>query len=311
MLRRRSLLLNGLAASLFAAPPPAALAQDAKLPVVATFSILGDIAAAIGGERVAITVLVGPGGDGHVHAPTPADAKAVAAARVVIANGLGYEGWIRRLAQAAGGKAAIVEAAAGVKPIAEAAGHSHGHSHGHAHGGLDPHAWQSVANVKGYAAAIRDALAAADPAGRETYQANAARYVAELDVLDAEIRAAVRRIPADRRKVITSHDAFGYFAKDYGIAFVAPRGVSTEAEASAKDVARIITQVKRERIAAVFLENVADQRLMQQVARETGARIGGTLYSDSLSPPDGPAPTYIRMMRHNIRTLSEALAPAS
>ena len=310
MFARRSLFAAAAAVALAAS---GAGAQPAKLPVVATFSVVGDIAANIGGYRIALTVLVPQGGDAHVYAPTPADAKLMAEARLVIANGLGFEGWMGRLAQSSGSKATIVEAARGVKGRVGKDARRHGakDQHGHDHGGLDPHAWQSVANMKIYVANIRDALAAADPAGKAAYEANADRYLAELDVLEAGIKAAVARIPADRRRVVTTHDAFGYFADAYGIAFIAPRGVSTEAEASAKDVARIIQQVKRERIAAVFLENISDQRLMQQIARETGARIGGTLFSDSLSPPDGPAPTYIRMMRHNIRVISEALTPAS
>jgi zinc/manganese transport system substrate-binding protein len=162
-----------------------------------------------------------------------------------------------------------------------------------------------------YVANIRDGLIAADPSGKAIYEANAIRYLAELDTLEEEIKAAVARIPADRRKVITSHDAFGYFEQAYGITFVAPRGVSTESEASARDVARIIQQIRREKIPAVFIENISDQRLIQQIAAETGARIGGTLYSDALSKPEGPAPTYIRMMRHNIRAISEALQPTS
>ncbi len=313
MTTRRTMLAGGAAvfAALAAGP---GRSQEAPLPVVATFSILGDLVRAVGGEHVSLTVLVPVGGDGHSYAPTPADAKAVAAAKLVVANGLGFEGWVRRLMQASGSAAPLVEAAKSVKARTEPKeqrGHNHGHKHGHDHGGLDPHAWQSVANAKLYVEAIRAALAAADPGRAAAYQANAARTLAELDALDAEIRAAMARIPSDRRRIITSHDAFGYFAEAYGVQFIAPRGVSTEAEASARDVARIITQVKRDKIAAVFLENVSDQRLMQQIARETGARIGGTLYSDSLSGPEGPAPTYIRMMRHNIRTIAEALAPAS
>ncbi len=287
-----------------------AFAQDAKLPIIASFSILGDIVQAIGGERIQLTTLVQPGSDAHVYAPTPADAKAVAEARLVITNGLKFEGWMKRLMQASSSKATLIEAATGVKGRSEKAAHTQD-KHGHNHGGLDPHAWQSVGNIRIYVANIRDALVAADAGGAATYAANATRYLGELDSLDTDIRAAIAKIPAEKRKVITSHDAFGYFQQDYGLAFIAPRGVSTEAEASAKDVAKIIQQIKREKITAVFLENISDQRLMQQIARESGATIGGTLYSDSLSRPDGPAPTYIRLMRHNIRMISGALTPQS
>jgi zinc/manganese transport system substrate-binding protein len=309
--RRR--LLAVTAAIAFSSP---AVAQQAKLPVVASFSILGDIVQNLGGDRIVLTTLVKPGSDAHVYSPTPADARSVAEARLVITNGLKFDGWMKRLAQSSASKAEIIEAAKGVKGRAEKA-EAHGHSHdtakkdkhGHDHAGLDPHAWQSVTNVKLYVATIRDALIAADPAGKAEYEANALRYSGELDALETEIKSVVAKIPAERRKIITSHDAFGYFQDAYGIRFIAPRGVSTEAEASAKDVARIIQQIKREKISAVFIENISDQRLMQQIAKDSGATIGGVLFSDSLSVADGPAPSYIRMMRHNIRVISDALVP--
>ena len=278
------------------------MAQE-KLKAVATFSILADFVRNVGGDRVAVTALVGPNSDAHVYQPTPSDAKMLADARVVFANGLGFEGWIARLIKASGTKAAMVTATKGVKPR-KAAGDHHGHSHGD---DADPHAWQSVENAKLYVANIRDALAAADPAGKSAYEANAAAYLGKLDALDAELRAEVARIPADRRKIITTHDAFGYFAAAYGVAFIAPQGVSTESEVSARDVARIITQIRKQKIPAVFLENVTDDRLLKRIGAESGARIGGTLYSDALTDEKGPAPSYIDMMRHNVRQLTSAL----
>ncbi|MFZ0116010.1 MAG: zinc ABC transporter substrate-binding protein, partial [Xanthobacteraceae bacterium] len=170
-----------------------------------------------------------------------------------------------------------------------------------------PHAWQSVANAKIYVASVRDALIAVDPAGKSTFEANAAAYLIRLDALDAEVTAEIAKIPPDRRKLVTTHDAFGYFGSAYGIAFIAPHGVSTEAQASARDVARIIAQIRAEKIPAVFLENVTDPRLLERIARESGARVGGTLYSDALTEPNGPAPTYINMMRHNVKELVAAL----
>jgi len=271
-------------------------AQD-KLKVVATFSILADLVRNVGGERVAVTALVGANGDAHVYQPSPADAKSLSDARLVFANGLGFEGWITRLVKASGTRAPTVVASTGVKPRRAEDGHGH----------ADPHAWQSVANVKLYVANIRDALAASDPAGKGAYEANAAAYLARLDVLDAEVKAAIERIPSDRRKVITTHDAFGYFAAAYGVAFVAPQGVSTESEVSAKDVARIITQIRKQKIPAVFLENVTDERLLQRIGAESGARVGGALYSDALTDEKGSAPTYLDMMRHNVKQLSMAL----
>ncbi|ABD09240.1 Periplasmic solute binding protein [Rhodopseudomonas palustris HaA2] len=291
--------------SLLVAALPAR-AQE-RIGVVASFSILGDFVRNVGGDRVAVTTLVGPTGDVHVYTPSPRDAKQVADARLVVVNGLGLEGWLPRLVQSSGGKATIVTATKGIKTRDADEGDSHGHSHGkdeHA----DPHAWQSVANAKIYMSNIRAALIAADPAGEAVYRANAEAYLGKLDALDREVRDEAAKIPPAARKVISSHDAFGYFADAYGITFIAPQGVSTESEVSARDVARIIKQIRASKIPAVFLENISDPRLIQRIAAETGAKIGGTLYSDSLTAENGDAPTYIDMVRHNIRTLTSALA---
>ncbi len=308
----RRALVAGLAAGLaLAVAPVAAFAQE-KLPVVASFSVLADFVKQVGGDRVGVTTLVGPDGDAHVYSPTPADAKALAAAKLVVVNGLHFEGWLPRLVKSSGTEAPLAEATKGITPLAADDDHEDhgkaGHGHAHAHGHDDPHAWQSIANAKVYVANIRDALSAADPAGKAAYEANAAAYLAQLDALEGEVKAAVARIPAERRKAITTHDAFGYFVKAYGIDFIAPQGVSTEAEASAKDVARIIRQVKTQKIPAVFLENVTNPRLVEQIARESGAKVGGKLYSDALSDASGPAGTYIRMMKHNISEIEKALA---
>ena len=241
-----------------------------------------------------VTTLVGANSDVHVYTPAPADAKKIADAKLVIVNGLGLEGWLPRLVQSSGGKAAIVTATNGIAPRKLGSD-------------ADPHAWQSVANAKIYVANIRDALIAADPAGAATYRANADAYLAKLDALDREVREAMARIPEARRKVISTHDAFGYFAAAYGIAFIAPQGVSTESEPSARDIAAIITQIRTAKIPAVFLENISDSRLIRRIAAETGAKIGGTLYSDSLTGENGDAPTYIDMVRHNIKALTSAL----
>jgi zinc/manganese transport system substrate-binding protein len=265
-----------------------------RLNVVASFSILGDFVSNVGGDRVSVTTLVGPDGDVHVYTPAPADAKKVADAKLLVINGLGLEGWLPRLLQASGSKAPIITATRGIAPLKLGSD-------------ADPHAWQSVANAKIYATNIRDALVAADPADAEVFRANADHYLTKLDALDREVREAIAKIPADRRKVISTHNAFGYFAAAYGIEFIAPLGVSTESEASARDIAGIITQVKTSKIPAVFLENISDPRLMRRIATETGARIGGTLYSDSLTGEKGDAPTYIDMVRHNIKTLTSAL----
>jgi zinc/manganese transport system substrate-binding protein len=285
---------------------PAARPQTARnggtFGVVASFSILRDMAANVGGSRVAVTALVGPGGDAHVYAPTPADARTVSAARLIVVNGLGFEGWMDRLVQASATPAAVIVASAGVVP-------RHAGDRGGAGNttSLDPHAWQSVHSAEIYVSNIRDGLIRADPPGRTTYEANAAAYLQELASLDADIRRAVAAIPSGRRKVITTHDAFGYFAADYGIAFFAAQGLSSETEPSARDVARIIRTVREQNIPALFFENAVDPRLLRRIAAETGARIGGTLFSDTLTTAAGPAPTYVDMMRHNIREIADAL----
>jgi zinc/manganese transport system substrate-binding protein len=305
--RRRAIAGLGAAFLLHAVSAPGARAAD-RVKVVATFSILADFVRNVGGDRIDLATLVGPDGDAHVYSPSPADARRIADAKIVFMNGLGFEGWMNRLARSSGTRALTVEAAKGVHTIAAGEHDRHAQGQGHAHASVDPHAWQSVANAKVYVANIRDGLIKADPAGKDAYEANACDYLAKLDALDAEVKAAVARIPADRRKVIMSHEALAYFERDYGLDFIAPQGVSTEAEASAKDVARIIQQIRREKIAAVFLENISDPRLIERIAKETGAKIGGRLYSDALSGEGGPAATYIDMMRHNIRTFSAALS---
>ncbi|MGB7991449.1 MAG: zinc ABC transporter substrate-binding protein, partial [Candidatus Methylophosphatis roskildensis] len=276
------------------------------LPVVATFSIIADLTRAVGGERVRVRALVGPDADAHVYQPTPADARLIGRARLVVANGLGFEGWIDRLVAAAGYRGEVLVASDGIEVL-------HADEHGKAarhHGtDADPHAWQDLRNVKRYVMNIAAALSRADPSGASRYRANAAAYAARLDALEAEFRTAIGRLPPQRRRVVTSHDAFGYLARAYGLRFEAPVGVSTDAEASAADVAALIRQIRREGIPAVFLENISDARLLERVRAETGARIGGTLYSDALSGPGGPAANYLDMMRHNLNTLTAALAP--
>jgi zinc/manganese transport system substrate-binding protein len=298
-----------------------------KLKAVASFSILGDMVRQVGGDRVEVVTLVPPDSDAHVFSPTPADAKMLAGAEIFFANGLGLEGWMERLEKSSGFKGKVVVASTGVKPLtmSEEEGHHHGeakdeHEHEHenhakgedheeeAEEVTDPHAWQDLANGKLYIANIRDGLIAADPEGKATYEANAAKYLDAIATEETAVKQALGALPEARRRIITSHDAFGYFGAAYGLEIIAPEGVSTESEASAQDVAKIIRQIKAEHIPAVFIENITDHRLLDQIARETGAKIGGTLYSDALSPPDGPAPTYLDMFRHNVGTLTAALS---
>ncbi|WP_279478966.1 metal ABC transporter substrate-binding protein [Aureimonas sp. SK2] len=322
MIHRRHLL--GLAAGAAALLSLTGAQAQEPLPVVASFSILADMTGRIGGDHVAVSTLVGPGGDAHVFEPTPADARTLGKAKLLVTNGLGFEGWLPRLVSTSGFKGETVEAATGVTPIPFEEGehdehaahddHAHeGHAHeshdhgGHDHGPSDPHAWQDLANGRIYARNITDALKAADPANAADYERNGEAYIAEMEALDGQVRQQLGAIPAAQRKVVTSHDAFGYFGKAYGIQFIAPNGVSTESEASAADVARIIDQIRAEKIPAVFVENISDPRLVERIAAETGARIGGSLFSDSLSEPGGPAPTYLDMVRHNVSQLVEAL----
>lgn len=271
---------------------PAAAAE--KLQVVASITVLADIAKQVGGENVEVRSLVGPNGDAHVYEPTPQDAQAVTKAGLVVVNGLELEGWMDRLVAASGSKATIVVATEGVptRKMDEDGQEI-----------TDPHAWNSAANGAIYAANIAKALAAADPAHAAAYQANGAKYEAELKALDAWARSEVATIPQAKRKVITSHDAFGYLGAAYGIEFHAPVGFSTESEASAGDIAKLIDQIKQEHIKAVFIENATDPRLVQQVAKASGAEMGGELYAEALSTVDGPASTYAKMFRYNISLL--------
>lgn len=301
----RKFALIVLAAAALLAPQTAS-AQE-KVKVLASFSILGDLVREVGGERVEVSTLVGPDTDLHGFQPTPAHAKAVAAARLVVINGLGLEGWADRLVKSANYKGARLVASRGVKALsAETEGHGHAHKHKHSDR-YDPHAWQEVANVKIYVANIRDALIAVDPAGKDAYASNTSAYLQKLDALDAEIRQLFAGLSEKERRVITSHDAFHYFGDAYGIEFLAAQGAGGETQPSARDVARLIRQIRKEGVKAIFVENISNPRIIEQIAKETGVKIGGTLYSDALSAANGPAATYLDMMRHNAKTIAAAL----
>jgi zinc/manganese transport system substrate-binding protein len=272
-----------------------------KIKAVATISILGDMVRNVGGDRVEVTTLVGPNGDAHVYSPAPTDARSAADARVIFINGLGLEGWITRLIEASGTKALIVTVSRGITPRRAEDRRDPTRPM------VDPHAWQSIANAEIYVENIRDGLIEVDPADKATYEANARSYLEKLAGLETQVEAAIAKIPADRRTVIINHNAFGYFGDAYGLTFVSPEGVSTDAEPSANRVAKIIALIKTQKIAAVFLENISDLRLMAEIARETGAAVGGKVYSDALSEPGGPAATYIDLMRHNAEEFGKAL----
>jgi zinc/manganese transport system substrate-binding protein len=270
--------------------PSLPAAAQSKLRVVATFSILGDLANQVGGERIDVTTLVGPDADAHTYQPRPNDLKALAGAQVLISNGLGFEGWIDRLADAASfkGTRIVVSKDAATGP--------------------DPHCWQDVACARRYVANIAAGLATADPANAALYRQNATAYDAKLAELDAWLRGAIATVPEDRRKAITGHNSFHYFSRAYGVHFEAPRGYSTESEPSARDMAELIRQVRADKIKALFIENMTNPVLIDEIARDAGATVGPRLYSDALSKPGGPAPTYEAMMRYNVTALVAGMA---
>lgn len=303
MLPRRTLL-----AALAAAPvaAPAARALDPR-PAVASFSILADFLGEIGGPLLAVDSIVGPETDAHVFQPSPSDARKLARARFVVVNGLGFEGWMPRLIRASGFRGTEIVASRGIATI-KAKGHAHGHGHDHSHGEHDPHIWQDPRRAQAMVRTIAEGLAGADREAQDAYRERAAAYIARLAELDAWVEREFAAIPRARRRVVTSHDAFAYFGARYGIDVLSPQGLSTRTEPSAQGIARLVQQIRRERISALFIEAGASPRVLEQVAAETGARIGGRLFSDSLSAPGGPAPTYIDMIRHNTRMIAEALA---
>lgn len=287
-----------------------ASAQD-RLPIVASFSILADMVRQIGGDLVDVSSLVGPNSDAHGFEPTPADAKKLAQAKLVVVNGLNFEGWMSRLIKSSGYKGEVIVASKGSKtiqlPSPDKHSKSHGHGHGHDHGTVDPHAWQSLDNAKVYVRNISSGLIRAMPEHADAIKAREKAYLEQIDALNQKAKTAFSSIPAAQRRAITSHDAFGYLARAYGIQFFSPQGWSTSREASAADVARINRQIRDQKITALFLEKSSDGRLLEQIAKDTGVKIGGTLYSDALSAPGTEADTYLKMYAHNVDTLIQGL----
>ena len=278
------------------------------LPVVATFSILADMVKEVGGDRVAVTTIVGSNADTHSFEPKPQDAKALMEAKVLVLNGLDFEPWLSRLAQAASFSGVRVLASEGVKVrhlgrdgAKPEVAHSHDEheGHKHEHGEVDPHAWQDLSNGMLYARNIAAGLSKADPRNANYYESRANSYIARMKALDNEVKTAIAAIPPDHRRVISSHDAFGYFGDAYGVQFIPIAGLSNESEASAHDVARIIQQARESKVSGVFIENMSSSVMAQQIARESGVLMGGTLYADALGPADQPASTYLGMFSWN------------
>lgn len=270
------------------------LAMAKTVEAVASFSILGDIVQQVGGEHVNVVTLVGPDGDPHGFAPMPKNSKQLSNADVVFVSGLGLEGWLERLISASGYKGQVVVASTGVdtRKMDE-------------EGKMvtDPHAWNSMANGIKYANNVMNALIVADPEDADYFRKRGGEYIQQLEKLDAYAKAQFAAIPLDKRKVLTSHDAFGYFSQEYGVSFLSPVGFSTEAEASASDVAALIKQIKQEKIKTYFIENQTDPRLVKQIATASGAKAGGELYPEALSPAGGPAATYAEAFKHNVDTI--------
>ncbi|MCB1741456.1 MAG: zinc ABC transporter substrate-binding protein [Gammaproteobacteria bacterium] len=306
----------------------AARGVEAPIPVVVSFSVLADWVRAIGAERVAVTTLVGPGGDVHVFEPAPRDVQAVQRARLMFVNGYGLEGWLIRLIEASRTKAELVELAQGANLMPLSLTGTHGvasaHHEQHAASGhgstagsskagsalvepADPHAWQDVANARVYVGNVTRSLCAIDTEGCPDYERRQAAYLAELSDLDDWIRASIARIPKSRRTVISAHAAFGYYSRAYGVQFLAPLGISSDSDASAADVARLIRRVRGLGASAMFVETLSDTRLLEQVSRETGMRLAGKLYADTLSGADGPAASYLQMMRYNTQSIVSAV----
>ena len=292
------------------------VAASEKVDVVASFSILGDLISEVGGDHIKLTTLVKANGDAHVYNPTPQDAQAVKHAQLLVVNGLSFEGWMPRLLESSQFKGKKVTASDGIN-VLQIGEHEEEQEEnadekeevGHHHEGPDPHAWNSITNVKIYVNNIQSGLSQVDPDNSQEYKQNADTYIVKLNTLENKLRKKMEMVPLTQRKVITPHDAFGYLAHDFDLEFMAPQGISTESEASASDVAAIIKQIRRDNINAVFIENIADNRMVEQIVRETNTKVGGKLYSDALSGSNEPASTYLKMIEHNVTTIADALTP--
>jgi zinc/manganese transport system substrate-binding protein len=318
-MKRLALVGPVLAACMIVSEP--ALAQD-KPVAVATFSILADLTQRVAGDHAQVLTLVGPNGDAHVFEPGPKESAELAGADLLIANGLGFEPWLHRLEDASGFNGKVIVASERVTPLEgeeehegeahegeehEGEAHEEAEEEGHHHEGADPHAFQDLANAQIYVANIAKGLSEVVPAHAADFKANADKLIAEIAALDQKLKADFGAIPQERRRVLTSHDAFHYFGRAYGIEFISVQGVSTEAEPTAEDLAKVVRQARDGHLSAIFLENMSDPRLAETVAQESGVRMGGELYADALSDPSGPAPDYLSLIRYNAKQLLAAM----
>ena len=297
-------LFRATAASILSAWPALPLRAQAQVQpqaavaapqIVASFSILADMLREIAPVALQVTSLVAPDADAHVFAPTPSHGKRLAQAGLVVVNGLGFEGWIDRLVKVSGYSGPVVTASRGITPRDTGKPRSHH--------GTDPHAWQDLAMARRYVANLSDGIAERWPQHQAELKQRSAAYLERIEQLEQRVREQLATVPRAQRRVITSHDAFGYYAAAYGVDFLAPQGWNTHSEPSAAAVARLIRQIRQDSVRALFIENISDPRLIQRIAQEAGARVGGTLYSDALSAAGGPADTYLKLFEHNTRTL--------
>ncbi len=300
-----------LAASLAQSTAAQTPVSGEPLSVVTSFSILGDLVRQVGGDAVQVTTLIGSGVDAHTYDPAPADLVALSEANLVFENGLGFEPWLDGFfasAQPAGARVVVSE---GITPREAGGDHAEHEEESGEHGVYDPHVWHDVANAIVMTENIRDALVAADPANAALYETNAAAFIANLETLDADIREQVATLPEERRKLVTSHDTFGYFADAYGFEVLGTGfgSLSTEAaDPAARDIAALVAAIEAAGVPAIFAENVANPDLMASIAAEAGVELAPALYTDALGPEGSPGETYEGMMQSNVATIVAALA---
>ncbi len=279
---------------------PAVETPSGARQVLAVETFLADIAQNVAGERLGVESLLPVASDPHEFQPTAQDLIRIARSPVLIVNGAGYETWLTKMLESDAGPRRVIVASAGLVPNPDPSG---GYPAG------DPHLWMNPSHVIRYVENIRDGLAEIDPAGKEVYRANAEAYLARLKDLDRWARQQIAQLPPERRLLVTNHDTLRYFAQAYGfeiVGLVIP-GLTSEASASARQLASLVETMRSRGVRAIFLDAGENSKLAEQIAAESGARVVADLFVESLSPPDGPAPTYLDMIRHDVTIIVEAL----